>query len=304
MTWGYVAVAGATLVGTAVSANGAKQAGRAAARGADAATAETARQYDQTRADLAGYRTTGGGALNRLGQLFGLPTTTPEQFQAQQDVQFGNASLPAGTTITDRGRGNFDVMNGGNIIGNLRRGGPNGIFTPADGVDINALRQSTQQANAPQSGAPDMSAFFQSPGYNFRRTEGTRGIESSFAAQGGAASGNALKALAEYNSNYASGEFNNYVNQLGTIAGIGQSSTNQTAAYGADAANSAGRNALYAGESRASGVEEQASAINNGINQLAGAYGYYKRPKLPPTVTGYGGGGWSANVSNAARYGG
>lgn len=292
MTWGYVAVAGATLVGGAISANGAKRAGSAVARGADAATAETARQYDTTRADLAPYRTTGTGALNQLGRLFGLPTTTPEQFQAQQDITVGDTALPAGTTTRDIGKGWAEVWNGGNRIGTLRPGGSNGRFLNDTGTDINALRQSTQQANAPQTPAgPDMSAFFQSPGYNFTRSEGTRGIESSFAARGGAASGNALKALAEFNSGLASQEFGNYVNQLGTIAGIGQSSTNQTAAYGADAANSAGRNALYAGEARASGVEGQASAINNGINQLAGAWGYYNRGNKPPP-SGYGGTGY------------
>jgi len=280
--WGAVALAGAAVVGTVVSANGAKQAGNAAARGADAATAETARQYDTTRADLAPYRTTGTGALNRLGRLFGLPTTTPEQFSANQDQLFGDTYLPAGTTSTNRGGGNYDVMNGGKLIGSLHRGGPNGIFNAADGVDINALRQTNQQATTPTTPAgPDMSAFFQSPGYQFRRDEGTRGIANNFGASGGAFSGNALKALAEFNSGLASQEFGNYVNQLGTIAGIGQSSTNQTAAYGADAANSAGRNALYAGDARASGIEGQASAINNGINQLGGLAGYYRRSKVP-----------------------
>jgi hypothetical protein len=120
-----------------------------------------------------------------------------------------------------------------------------------------------------------MSAFFQSPGYQFRRDEGTRGLERTAAAKGGAFSGNALRALAEFNSGLASQEFGNYVNQLGIIAGIGQSSTNQTAAYGAESAATAGRNALYAGDARASGIIGQGNAIGQGVSDLAGLYGYW-----------------------------
>jgi hypothetical protein len=141
-------------------------------------------------------------------------------------------------------------------------------------------RTATGGREAIPAGAPDMSKFFQSPGYQFRRDEGTRDIENSFGAGGGAFSGNALKALAEFNSGLASQEFGSWVNQMNTVAGIGQSSTNQTAAYGANAANQAGRNALYAGDARASGVENQANIIGEGSNQLGTMAGYYgKKPK-------------------------
>lgn len=294
--WGAVALGVATVGSAAYSANAAKRAGAAGARGAADATSESARQYDQTRADEAPYRTTGTGALNQLGRLFGLPTTTPEQFTSSQDKLVGDAYLPSGVTGVDVGGGKYNAMLNGQLIGQTVRGGPNGHFIPADGVNIDALRQTNQQSSAPATPAgPDMSAFFQSPGYNFTRSEGNRGIEASFAARGGGSSGNALKALAEFNSGLASQEFGNYVNQLGTIAGIGSASTARTDAAGANYADAAGRNALYAGASRASGVEGAASAINNGINQLGGIAGYYKKqkPKLPPTVTGYGGGGYN-----------
>jgi hypothetical protein len=296
MSWGFVAVGVATAVGSAYQANRAGAAGRASQRGADAATAEGARQYDQTRADLAGYRVTGGGALNRLGELFGLPTTTPEEWQSQQPQLVGDTELPAGTTTNSVGNGWYEVNYDGRRIGTLRPGGANGQFISDAGADIPALmRQSQQQAQAGrQSGAPDMSAFFQSPGYQFRRQEGTRGLERSAAARGGAFSGNALRALAEFNSGLASDEFGNYVNQLGTIAGIGQSSTNQTAAYGADQAANAGRNALAAGEARASGIIGQSNAIGQGVSDLAGMYGYYSGNRGMQRR-----GGWAQQAANA-----
>lgn len=288
MSWGLVAVAGATIVGGVISANGSKQAGAAAAAGANSATAETARQYDQTRSDLAPYRTTGTGALNQLGRLFGLPTTTSEQWQAQQPIRVGDADLPSGTKTIPLGGGRWDVQNpDGTDIGDLVSGGANGRFLP-NGTPIAQAQQPTQGAGATPAG-PDMSAFFQSPGYQFRRDEGQRDIGNSFGASGGAFSGNALKALAEFNNGLASQEFGNYVNQLGTIAGIGQSSTNQTAAYGANAASQAGRNSLYAGDARASGIEGANSAYVQGINQLGGVAGDYFNRKKPPATSSFSG---------------
>lgn len=288
------AVAGTILTvgGAAYQANRAGAASRAQGRAADAATAETARQYDQTRADFAPWRTTGGGAINALGRLFGLPTTTSEQFTAAQDQLVGDTMLPAGSTTKEVGKGWYEVWNGGNRIGTLRPGGENGRFINDTGADIEALRQQSAQGASTPGGAPDMSGFFQSPGYQFRRSEGTRGLERTAAAQGGAFSGNALKALAEFNSGLASQEFGSYVNQLSNIAGLGQTATNATAAYGADAASQAGRNALYAGDARASGIQGRTDAIVGGVNALGGIAGYYANRRQPHPVGGTGAGGY------------
>lgn len=287
--WGAVAVA----AGTVYAANRSGAAARAGQRGADAATAETARQYDQTRADFAPWRTTGAGAENALARLFGLPSTTSQEFQDSQDQLVGDTMLPAGTTTKDVGKGWYEVLYGGNRIGTLRPGGANGRFINDTGTDINALlRERHQQmpggTSSPQAG-PDMSGFFTSPDYQFRRNEGTRDIQGTFAARGGAQSGNALRALAEFNSNLASGEFGNYVNYLSNIAGLGQTATNQTAAYGANAAGQAGRNALLAGDARASGIENQANIIGQGLRQLGGFASYYGNRR--PQSGSYGGTG-------------
>lgn len=291
---GTVLTVGATVYG----ANRAGAAARAGQRGADAATGESARQYDLTRADLAPYRVTGTGALNQLGRLFGLPTTTSEQWQSQQPQLVGDTELPAGTTTKEVGNGWYEVHYNGQRIGTLRPGGANGRFINDTGADIPGLlrqQQSQAQASREPAGGSDMSGFFTSPGYQFRRDEGMRGIERSAAASGGAFSGNALRALTDFNSNLASNEFGNYFNQLAGIAGIGQTSTNQTAAYGADHAANASRNALYAGEARASGIANQANIIGSGINQLGGIAGYYSgRGRPPPGYGGTGyGGGWN-----------
>lgn len=295
MSWGYVAVGVGTVIASGISANSSRRAGDAAARGTDAATAESARQYDTTRADLAPYRVTGTGALNRIGQLFGLPTTTSEQWQSQQPQLVGDTELPAGTTTKHVGNGWYEVHYGGQRIGTLRPGGANGQFINDTGADIPALmRQSQQQSQTSMTpSGPDMSAFLTSPGYQFRRDEGMRGLERSAAARGGAFSGNALRALSEFNSGLASQEFGNYFNQLASVAGIGQTATNQTAAYGAQHADTAGRNALAAGEARASGIIGQGNALGQGISDLAGLYGYYSANRGAPA--GYGGTGYGGS---------
>lgn len=290
------AIAGTVLTvgATAYSANRAGAAGNAAARGASNATAESARQYDTTRSDLAPYRVTGGGALNRIGELFGLPTTTAEEWQSQQPQLVGDTELPAGTTTKEIRPGYYDVFFQGQRLGELRPGGPNGRFVNDTGADIpgllNQSRQQSQATNAPAG--PNLSAFLESPGYQFRRQEGTRGLERSAAARGGAFSGNALRALADFNSGLASQEFGTYFNQLASVAGIGQTATNQTAAYGADHAANASRNALYAGEARASGITDRANAIGDGLNQLGRIGGYYSQRGKPQSYggTGYGSG--------------
>ena len=298
--WGAVALGAAAVGGAAMQANAAKNAAKAGQQGADAATAESSRQYDQTRNDLAPYRSIGGNALDTIASLYGWapPSQAAQIEKDSQPVFVGDTDLPPGTYTNPVGKGWHSVhASDGTYIGNLRPGGANGRFTPVEGLDLqpywDAAKQRTQQASAPPSGGPNMSAFFTSPDYTFRRDEGTRGIERSAAARGGAFSGNALRALNEFNSNLASSEYGNFFNRLASIAGIGQTSTNQTAAYGADHANTASRNALYAGESRASGIIGQSNAIADGVNGIAGAVGYFNNSRRVPQGyggTGYGGG--------------
>ena len=71
---------------------------------------------------------------------------------------------------------------------------------------------------APTFTAPTGITMENDPGYEFRRVEGQRGIESSAAARGSILSGGTLKAIDRYNQDYASNEFQNVYNRaLGTF---------------------------------------------------------------------------------------
>jgi hypothetical protein len=123
--------------------------------------------------------------------------------------------------------------------------------------------------------APDYSAFFKSPDYTFRRDEGLKGIERTAAARGGAFSGNALKALNEFNSNLAAGEFGNYFNRQAALAGIGQTATAQTNQAGLITANQTGNALQNQGDARASGVAGSYNAWGNALSGVAQGAGYY-----------------------------
>jgi hypothetical protein len=149
---------------------------------------------------------------------------------------------------------------------------------------VNALGR----LNAASTG--DMSSFNASPDYNFRRTEGTRGLERTAAARGGAFSGNALRALTDFNSNLASTEYGNWWNRQAGLAGIGQSATNATTMAGQNAANNNSNALMAAGDARASGIAGQANAWSNAASSL-GNYAMYRDG-------GYGGGGLSQYDQN------
>lgn len=274
MSWGFVAVAGATVISGAMSADAAKDAAKAQGRAADAATAEQARQYDQTREDFAPWRSTGSQALNAINRLFGFSTEPTGGYFSAEKYLADNPDVAAGDWSSKNPQEHWERFG-------RFEGRPSPMIGGTPGRE---------------AGAPDMSGFFTSPDYNFRRTEGMRGIEGSFAARGGAQSGNALRALTEFNSNLASGEFGNYFNRLAGLAGVGQTATTQTAAFGQNAANNIANNHLFAGDARASGIHGQANAWGNTIENLGGLYGYYSGMGgggggiSGPTVPGYAGG--------------
>jgi hypothetical protein len=110
-----------------------------------------------------------------------------------------------------------------------------------------------------------MEQFQQDPGYAFRMSEGMKGIERSAAARGGLLSGATLKGIQRYGQDLGSQEytnaFNRYqternarLNPLQSLAGIGQTSTNQLVAGGQNYANAAGEAMGAAGQARASGT--------------------------------------------------
>lgn len=109
-------------------------------------------------------------------------------------------------------------------------------------------------------------SFQASPGYDWRRSEGQRDIGNSFSARGGAQSGNALRALTDFNQNLATNEYGNWWNQQAGLAGVGQNTAVNLGSMGQGTASNIGNALQGQGVSRASGIANRYGSIGQGVN--------------------------------------
>jgi hypothetical protein len=161
--------------------------------------------------------------------------------------------------------------------------------------------------------------FQKDPGYQFRMNEGEQALERSAAARGGALSGRALKDIARFGQDYASGEyqsaynrFNNDMttrfNRLASLANTGQTATSDLAQIGTGVASRVGDTFMQAGNARASSYVANANAVNNGISTI-GNY-FMQRQALQPTTAApaastapaYATGGWGSTGAGTTTY--
>jgi hypothetical protein len=144
-------------------------------------------------------------------------------------------------------------------------------------------RQAGERALNKLEGASDytpfgMQQFQQDPGYGFRLSEGQKALDRSAAARGGLISGGALKAAQRYGQEMGSQEYNNafnryqternaQLNPLQSLAGVGQTATNQLGQAGQNYATNAGQALGAAGQAQASGYIGMANAAAGGLGQ-------------------------------------
>lgn len=167
-----------------------------------------------------------------------------------------------------------------------------------------------------------MADFQADPGYQFTMDEGRKAIEASSAAHSGLLSGNELANASKYANNLASTEFGNAYNRyqtnntnnfnrLSTLAGLGQTATQNTNSSAQQTGNEIGQNLVGIGNAQASGQVGSANAINNGIGQGINGYMNYSilsklgQPNSPSPVpsSGFTPGTPSYGNYNPAGYG-
>lgn len=286
MSWVAVAVVGGSVIGAGASIYGSDKAASAAQRGANAATGESARQFDLIRSDTAPLRSIQGSALDTLASLYGWapPSQAMTRETSAQPVLVGDTNLPPGTYTNPVGNGWYAVYAAnGDYIGNLRPGGRNGRFTPTEGLDLqpywDAAQQTTEQAAAP--GRPSMDAFFESPDFQFNLEEGQKAIDRSAAARGRALSGASVREGVRYASGLASREFGNFTNRLLAAAGLGTTGVTTSANAGIATAGQIGAAQQNAGQARASAYMTGAQGVNNAVQ--SGLSNYLLTQYLKPT---------------------
>lgn len=163
------------------------------------------------------------------------------------------------------------------------------------------------------------------PNYAFMRDQGLGAINNQASVGGGLVGGNALKGINDYAQNYAQNgyqnafanasamqnqnytqgfqnhqtEFNNMqgnqtniFNRLATIAGLGQTSANQTAKSAEGFASNIGSEQLAGGAAQAAGYMGQGKAFGNAISGAqAGLTNWYTQNPNNPISNFFSGGG-------------
>jgi hypothetical protein len=302
MTWGMVAVAGATVVGGALSAGAAGKAASTQAASADRAAELQREQFERSVELQEPFRQAGMLGQNRLMTLLGLGGTAQYDDSAyNKALQDYNARL-AGidpTQFMTGGGGGMVTSGSGDSAMEYYQPGTGGTFDQAayDAARAGLVAPNREQfkltggdAADPMFGkyataeyTPEMFAKGQDPGYQFRLSEGMKGLERSAAARGGLLSGGTLKGIQRYGQDMASQEYQNAFNRYqaertGTLnpyqslAGVGQSTANTLGTMGMNYANQAGEAYQGAANARASGYVGQANAITGAIGNISNQY--------------------------------
>ena len=241
---------------------------------------------DDPSAGLGGFESLPGDFWGGIDPTTGLPYRTdqgvpqPDPTGAGDPTTGGGWPLTGGTIFPgDPSAG----LPGGPLIGSIDpSGGTSGNFDldTVEGLD-QAIAQLQSQIDASMGGTvPDYSAFFKSPGYQFRQDEGIRAIDRSAAARGMLMSGGTLRELQRYGQGLASSEFGNYANRLSSLAGIGQGAAFDTGRLGSAAgaqvgagASSLGATIMAGGTAAGAGIVNANNAWQQGIAGAAGQFG-------------------------------
>ena len=226
-------IAGSVL-GAASSASAASKSAKATTGAANTATNAELAMYNTTRADTAPQRELGYNAISLLNRLYGYGP---------------NAAGGAGSVSGDLWGRFGDALN--NIASNGYR------YTDA------ATQAASGQYGTP--GQPDMTAFTQSPDYQFNLAEGQKAIDRSAAARSGLLSGRAIKEGERYASGLASREYSAFVDRLMQQAGLGSTGIGIATAAGQSAAGNISAIAQNAGNARGSAYAAGAQGVNNAI---------------------------------------
>ena len=284
MTWGLVAVAGATVVGAAVTSDASR---RAANTQADAARQAADMQYQQWRESSAlqePWRQAGITALNQLTPLATNYMSFAEASRPYREQQAVNTYGP--------NYGKYPI-----IREQTARGYVNGQLVSEQPIPYSGPSTQTPPSYSdPTMTAMDSSGasiYGQDPGYAFRMAEGMKALERSAAARGGLLSGATLRGIQRYGQDMASQEYTNAFNRyqaeraarlapLQSLAGLGQTTAQQIGQSGMQMANNVGEMQTSAAAARASGYMGQANSLTGALNT---GLNYYQNQQLLNQMT-------------------
>lgn len=326
MSWGMIAVAAASVVGGAMSANAAGDAADAQSQSAADANALQKYIFDKQVELQDPWRQSGIGGLNKLNYLMGLSPggTGAPTVQSAEDIRKRLvAQYTSNGTATPANPAAQPWENGGNNDNPAPVGGAAGPATINE-VELQkaieaeqkkqqtALDQYNAKATAQAGKDPEygslldkfgMDDFKADPGYKFRMQEGLKALERSAAARGGLFSGRSMKDTMRFSQGLGAQEYGaafdrfniqnaNTFNRLASISGVGQTAANQTGAAAQNYGNQVGSNIIGAGNAQAAGAVGQSNAWSNAIGQ--GASMYQQNQMMNKLFPSGGGGGYES----------
>lgn len=263
---------GTAIAGAGASAYSGSKAASAAEKGAKQSADVQRYMYDTTREDTAPYREYGQGALEKLASLYGI--SRPQQPMSFEEFM---ASDQYKAPVATDGGGAAALVSGRHGGGLVSRGITNAV---SGGVDRSQYDQYVKNftPTATTPAAPDYSDFYNSPDYQFALEQGQRATEQML-ARDGKTGGAALKALTRFGQGLASQQLSNYKNSLASLAGVGQTATQNLGSLGVATGQGIGQDYRAAGDARGSSYLNTGAAINNvantyGQTQLLKAGGY------------------------------
>lgn len=280
--WQQIASSVSSLVGNAANWAGARSASRKEQKNLRRAQQIQQRNLLMNLGMYEPNRALGYGAMSDLATLYGY--SLPE-YQTSNDLartttplspKLIKQYLKSGMTIDQIAQMGTLATPNAKQMKKLRKAGLTAdqiqsLMTPAQQTSYQGPLSGEGTSGGAQPG--DMSRFFTSPDYQFRLQQGQDNIGNTFAARGGATSGNALKALAQYNQNLASGEYANYVNRLFQMAGIGSSAQGQITGVGNNTANNNSQYQSQIGDAQAAAALGQYGALAQHAADLANIWG-------------------------------
>lgn len=256
---GAVLGIGSALIGASSASKAAKSQQQASAN--QLALAEETR--DLTRADNAPFLQSGQNALAALQYEYGLA----------DKPTFGATPL----TVTE------ETINVPGVFKSTHERTGDPVYstepTTRTNYNVNGLTFDTRDAAneyaiANGTGGTEYQGFTKTPGYDYRLQEGVNALDMSAAARGGLFSGATLKAQTQFGQDYASGEYNNYLSRLSGLASNGQNAANSQAASNQFYSQQAGNAYAAAGNAQSAGAIATGNALQNGLQNMAGWYGY------------------------------
>ncbi len=268
MSWAAVIVGGSVLVGGYIQSQSAKSATQAQVQAAETATQAQLEMYYQSREDMAPWREAGEAALGQASTPGGgvPPAREDFAFNAAEYLQmYPDVADPArwgGTPQQHYAQHGLAEGRYPSLSAKEEIEGWTG--EPTEGTGLVGMIEAGPGEFVPE----------EQPGYRFGYEEFVEKPTLRMAsATGRLGGGGTQKALTRYASNYATGEYDNWLRRWydslkpdQSLAGLGQTSASQTAQNALTTGQMVGQNALYSGTARATGYINQGNIWGNSIS--------------------------------------